>query len=184
MSEDGSKIVPPTDPIGSLLFSVTRALAVLGGVITALVAAMISVSVTGRYLFSAPIPGDYDIVGIAAGTAVFAFLPFCQLVRGNVVVDFFTSGAPERVKAVLNAFGSLLFLIVAVLITWRLYHGALDMRRDGEVLAAFPFYRWWTVPFDVVCMAMLILVVAYTFACDIGKIIAGVPDRTRPSQIE
>jgi TRAP-type C4-dicarboxylate transport system permease small subunit len=133
-------------------------------------AVLVTVSVTGRYLFSRPLPGDYDIVGIICGCAIFAFLPYCQLKRGNVVADFFTQGAPPRVKAVLDAAGSFLFLAAAIMFTWRLFYGLLEMRQSAEQISAFAFYRWWTIPFDLVCMAVLILVILYTLVQDIGRV--------------
>ena len=32
--------------------------------------------------------------------------------------------------------------------TWRLYYGMLEMKQSSEQIAAFAFYRWWTIPFD------------------------------------
>ena len=138
-------------------------------------ALLVTTSVTGRYLFSAPIPGDYDIIGILSGCAAFAFLPYCQWTYGNVVVDFFTNNSPPRMKAVLDAFGMLLYLIVAVLFTWRMYYGMLDMRHFKEVITAFEFYRWWTMPFNLFCMLVLIAVIAYTLAETLREIAGAAP---------
>lgn len=168
MTDSATGSQQPTDAVGRLLYYTAISLAILGGVLICAIATIVTVSVAGRYLFNSPIPGDYDIVGIMSGCAVFAFLPYCQLMRGNVVVDFFTDAAPVRVKALLDAMGSLMYLVVAIVFTWRLYLGALDLHRDGEVIAAFRFYRWWTLPFDIFCMGVLILIVAYVFARDIG----------------
>jgi hypothetical protein len=52
--------------------------------------------------------------------------------------------------------------------TWRLYYGALEMRQSSEQIAAFNFYRWWTIPFDIFCMIVLILAIAYTLAHDLA----------------
>ena len=144
-------------------------------------AALVTVSVTGRYLFSAPIPGDYDIVGILCGCAIFAFLPYCQLKRGNVVADFFTQNASPRVKAGLDAAGNLLFLAAAIMFTWRLFYGLLEMRQSAEQIAAFAFYRWWTIPFDLFCMVVLILAILYTLVQDIAAVKAGGRRDPRPA---
>ena len=61
-------------------------------------ALLVTVSVTGRYLIAAPIPGDYDLVAILSGCAVFAFLPYCQMVHGNVMVEFFTVNRAREPK--------------------------------------------------------------------------------------
>ncbi len=128
---------------------------------------MITISVTGRYFFAAPVPGDWDLIGIFCGMAVFAFLPYCQLTRGNVVVDFFTVNMAPRGKAMLDSVGTLLYLLIAAMYTWRLYYGGWELYESSEVLAAFNFYRWWTVPFEFACLIVLLCVIAYTLARDI-----------------
>ena len=167
MAENTREVVRPTDPIGRVLLGISKFLAVVGGLLCCLTAAMITVSITGRYLFSAPVPGDWDLTGIICGSAVFAFLPYCQLTRSNVVVDFFTENMPQRGKSMLDGFGTLLYLVIAAMFTWRLYYGGWELYHSSEVLAAFNFYRWWTVPFDFVCMFVLLCVIAYTLARDI-----------------
>ncbi|MGA7486087.1 MAG: TRAP transporter small permease [Xanthobacteraceae bacterium] len=173
MSDHAGEAPRPTDPVGRVLAGTAKVLAVLGGGLCCLMAAMVTVSVAGRYLFSAPIPGDYDLVAIISGCAAFAFLPYCQMTRGNVAVDFFTTDMKPRGKAVLDTFGTLLYLVVATVFTWRLYYGGLELHANAEVLANFNFYRWWTVPFDLFCMVVLIAAIAYTLARDIGDVRGG-----------
>jgi TRAP-type C4-dicarboxylate transport system permease small subunit len=161
----------PTDPVGRALLQTTKALAIVGGMICTALALMVTVSVTGRYLFSTPIRGDFDLLAIFTGVAIFTFLPYCQMVRGNVIVDFFTNNLAPSKKAALDAFGTFLYLVIAVLFTWRLYEGMLQFRASGEVIASYDFYRWWTVPFNLLCMAVLILAIAYTLVRDIKTVI-------------
>ena len=136
-------------------------------------ALVVTVSVAGRYFISRPIPGDYDIVGILCGCTIFSFLPHCQLVRGNVMVDFFTTKAPPRLRAALDLVGSAIYLAVAVMLTWRLIFGMLDMRHTGQEIAAFEFRLWWTMPYDVACMVVLILAIGYTLVRDLADLRAG-----------
>jgi TRAP-type C4-dicarboxylate transport system permease small subunit len=173
MAEHANNGARPTDPVGRALFGIARFLAIVGGALISITAVMVTVSVTGRYLFAAPIPGDYDLIAIICGCAVFAFLPYCQMMRGNVVVDFFTNNASPFTKTILDAFGTLLYLLIAVLFTWRLVYGGLELRSNGEVLANFNFYRWWTVPFDLFCMVILILVIAHALVRDVGDVRKG-----------
>lgn len=170
MAEDAGTAARPTGEVGRALYSIATALAIFGGLLSCAMAALVTVSVTGRYLFARPVPGDYDIVGILCGCAIFSFLPYCQLKRGNVMADFFTQSAPPKVKAVLDAAGSFLFLAAAMLFTWRLFHGLLEMRQSGEQISAFAFYRWWTIPFDLFCMVVLVLAILYTLVQDIAHV--------------
>ena len=68
------------------------------------------VSVVGRALFSAPIPGDFELVEIGMAVAVFAFLPYCQLRarprHRRLVHD---QGQPRAPGRWLDGIGNLLF---------------------------------------------------------------------------
>jgi TRAP-type C4-dicarboxylate transport system permease small subunit len=173
MSEHANECARPTDAVGRVLYKIARFLAIIGGILTGAMALMVTVSVTGRYLFASPIPGDYDLLAIMTGCAVFAFLPYCQMIRGNVVVDFFTDNCSPRSKAVMDTFGTLLYVLIAILFTWRLYFGGMELYANNEVLANFNFYRWWTVPFAMFCNVILILVIAYTLNREIATIRKG-----------
>ena len=175
MSENDQMTVRPTDPVGRILFPLCRFLAAFGAFLCCVIAVMVCVTVTGRYLFAAPIPGDYDIIGIIAGCAIFAFLPYCQLRRANIVVDFFTNGMAPRGKALLDGMGTLIYLVVATILGWRLYFGMIELRESSQVLAVVDFYRWWTVPFDLFCMAALVAAIAYSLVHDIRTIWRGAP---------
>lgn len=168
MAEQPGEGARPTHPVGRALFGTARILAIFGGLLCCIMAAVVSVSVTGRYLLSRPIPGDYDIVGILCGCAIFAFLPYCQLMRGNVLADFFTQKTPPQFKAALDATGNFLFLTAIIMFTWRLYYGMLEMRQSSEQIAAFAFYRWWTMPFNIFCMIVLACTIIYTFLQDLS----------------
>jgi len=169
MAEQTIQGTRPAGAFGRGLYALARLLAVFGGFLCCAMAVLVTVSVTGRYLIDSPVPGDYDIVAIMSGSAVFAFLPWCQMTRGNVVVDFFTTNVGARGQAALNALGGALYLVVGGLFTWRLYYGAVELRATSEVLAVVNFYRWWTLPFDIFCMAVLIAAIAWTLARDIGE---------------
>jgi TRAP-type C4-dicarboxylate transport system permease small subunit len=173
MAEQPHDDALPDDSFGRALYKVCISLAIFGGLLACVMGIMVTVSVIGRYLFSAPVPGDYDLVGIISGTAVFAFLPYCQLRRGNVVVDFFTTNMPARGKAFLDGIGTLFYLIIAVVFTWRMYYGMVEMRENNEVIAAFNFYRWSTIPLNIICMIVLVVVIFYTLTRDINDVRTG-----------
>ena len=110
----------------------TRAVALAGGLLLVGVMGMTVVSVLGRYLFSAPVPGDYEITELAMGIAVFAFFPYCHISNANIVVELFTGRMPPRFKAALDAVHNLAFALVAGLIAWRLFIGGMHKFDDGE----------------------------------------------------
>ena len=173
MAETGNRGGRPTDPVGRLLYRIARALAIFGGVILSAMALMTTVSIAGRAAFSEPVRGDFEIVAIGTGIAVFAFLPWCQLTRGNVIVDFFMDKAPVRAKALCDAIGGMLYVALGALLTWRMVYGGIDMRQYAELSLTLNFPRWTTFPISVVLMAFLIAVTVYTVGRSFREMRAG-----------
>jgi len=173
MSEQAETHTRPTDPVGRVLYQIAKWLAILGGVILCAMAALTTISVTGRSALSAPIPGDFELVAIGTGLAVFAFLPWCQMVRGNVLVDFFMIKTPVRTRVIADIVGGLLYFLIATLLTWRLIFGAIDMYQYNEVSMTINFPRWTTFPVSIALLGFLVIVIAYTIARSIAELRAG-----------
>jgi TRAP-type C4-dicarboxylate transport system permease small subunit len=152
----------PTDAVGRFLYTLSRWVALAGGVVLTVMALMTAVSVTGRSFFSAPIPGDFELIEVGLSIAIFAFLPYCQIIRGNVFVDFFMERAPVRAKAFFDAVGNLMFVVIGALLLWRHSLGAIDMYHAGETTMIISVPRWWSFPAAVACLALLLVVCVYT----------------------
>jgi len=155
--------------VARALYAISRWLAVFGGLMLFAMALLTAASVVGRALFGKPIPGDFELVGIGTGIAVFAILPWCQITRGNVLVDFFMSAASVRAKAVCDAAGALLYLAIACILTWRLVLGGVDMYRYAERSMTIGFPRWTTFPVAVLLMVFLVAVIAWTLRRSIAE---------------
>jgi TRAP-type C4-dicarboxylate transport system permease small subunit len=147
----------------SLLDRICWALALLGGLVLLVLASITVVSVTGRYLFSAPIRGDIEVVGLLTGIAVSLFLPYCQLRKGNVIVDVFTDGAPPRVRAALDAIGSLAIAAAGAVLAWRLTLGGMDLARFGDESMVLRIPTWWGFVVVVPCFVLLAIAGVVTF---------------------
>jgi TRAP-type C4-dicarboxylate transport system permease small subunit len=173
MAEGSSSDSRPAGPVGRVLFDISRVLAVFGGIVLFAMAWLTAVSITGRAALSAPIPGDFELVSIGTGIAIFAFLPYCQITRSNVIVDFFMVAAPTRAKTVCDAIGGLFYLVIGAILTWRLILGGLDMYRYSERTMTANFPRWTTFPVSVLLMMFLVVVVAYTIWRSIAETRAG-----------
>ena len=90
---------------GRKLVALCRALAIAGGLVFVGLVGMELVSIVGRKLFSWTVPGDVEILQMAAAFASASFFAYCHMVRGDVKVDFFTHNlAPPKV-ALLDAAG-------------------------------------------------------------------------------
>ena len=121
--------------IERLIHRTALALALTGGVALLGMTLLTVVSVTGRGLIAiglGPVPGDYELVEMAAAFAVFSFLPWCQLQRGHVTVDLFLAPLGRRVNLVADLIGNLLLTAAAGVIAWRLWLGLQDRLAFGE----------------------------------------------------
>jgi TRAP-type C4-dicarboxylate transport system permease small subunit len=115
----------------------------IGSAIALLVAAMTLVSVIGRSLFKAPIPGDIEITQMGIALAISLCLPWCQLKGANIIVDFFTQKTSERGQRWLDALGCLLLAAMYALLSWRTGIGAVAVKEAGEATMIISLPMWW-----------------------------------------
>lgn len=160
------------------VFGLSRAWAVLGGVVLLAVMLMTVASVAMRALLGFPILGDYELVEIGTAVATFAFLPYCHQAGGNVAVDFFTERASARVKHGLGALGSLLLAAVALALLWRMALGGYDFFQYHEVTTNLGIPRWWAFAPILVSLALLALVSTVACAHDLRAATGGRPRRS------
>ena len=125
-----------------LLDVLARTFAFLGGAVLVGITLMSVTSITGRALLGKPVPGDFELVQLGSAVAIAAFLPYCQLRRGNIIVDFFTTRASARAQAVLDALGALLFSAVMALLAWRTTLGFMTVKASHEVTMIVGFPVW------------------------------------------
>ena len=132
--------------LSGLVVWLARALAILGGIALVAITVLTVVSIGGRAFIWAglrPIPGDFELVEVGTGFAVFAFLPWCQLMRGHATVDVFTSFFPPVVNRVIDLISEFLMTAVIVLVAWRLWFGLQDKIRYNETTFILQFPVWW-----------------------------------------
>jgi TRAP-type C4-dicarboxylate transport system permease small subunit len=129
-------------PAGYALLAASRWLALAGGAVFVVLVVMSVVSIVGRKLFASPVQGDVEMLQMSAAFACATFFAYCHLIGGDVKVDFFTAKLPVRALHGLDAFGSLLFTIVAAALTWRTFASAMTVREASEtsVILAWPVW--------------------------------------------
>src|SRR5690349_22651002 len=121
-------VTPRADPTRPpLIERLSGRIALLGGLLLLCVAALVVLSVIGRWLgwtplgrtfpWLGPINGDFEMVQMATAIAVFSFLPYCQARRGNIFVDTFTGWLPARANALIDAFWDIVYAGMMGLIT-------------------------------------------------------------------
>lgn len=89
--------------------------------------------VLGRYLFSKPIPGAYELMQFTlGGVALFAFA-YVQHNKCHITVSILTRWLPRKAAAVLDIMFLVLMLAVFVLISWQGGRGAIAAWRARDV---------------------------------------------------
>ena len=114
--------------------------AILAGVMLTGITLMTCASLIGRNTTGTTLVGDFELTGVAAGAAIALFMPWCQVRRGNIIVDFFTTKASARTQARLDRFGALLLAAAMGLLTWRTTVGGLSawQTQSGTMMLGFP----------------------------------------------
>ena len=126
------------------------------------VAIVVVISVLGRWLLAAPIPGDFELAQIGTAVTVFAFLPYCQVVRGNIVVDTFTAALPARVRSRIDGACDLIYAAAMAFVAACLARGTMDTYASHEVSMVLRLPVWPGVGFGALCCAFLALVALAT----------------------
>lgn len=132
----------PFGPVGGALLAVSQVVAVAGALVFTALVAMSIVSIGGRKLFSAPVPGDVELLQLCSAFAAASFFAYCHLNRGDVKVDFFTDRMQARHVHAFDALGSLLVGLFGALIAWRTGAGAVGLAEAGETTMILGLPVW------------------------------------------
>jgi len=130
----------------------------IGALVLVAIACMTVVSVVGRAFFSYPILGDVELVQLGSAVVVACFLPYTQLNRANIIVDFFTARARPSLQRAMDAFGTLLYTIVMALIVWRVAAGGLAVHESGETSMLMGLPLWWTYVLMLPGLALCVVI--------------------------
>ncbi len=144
----------------------------LGGLLLLAVVLMNVASVLGA-LVGWPVPGDFEMTEMGVAVAAFSFLPYCQLTRSNVTADIFTQSAGPRVRAFLSILGSVIALLFALLLLWRMYDGMLDQKRYAYETSILQIPVWLAYLPILVSLALLALAAIRTLGQDIRHLSTG-----------
>ena len=116
--------------------------AIAAGVLLTAVTLMTCGSLIGRNFLGMTIVGDFELSGAAAGAAIALFMPWCQVQRGNIIVDFFTARASAGTVSGLDRFGALLLALTMGLLAWRTTLGGISAWRSGSGTMLMGFPNW------------------------------------------
>ena len=127
-----------------VLQSLAAFCAILAGVLLTGITLMTCASLIGRNTTGATLVGDFELTGIATGAAIALFMPWCQLRRGNIIVDFFTTRCSRATNDLLDRLGTLLLALAFSLLAWRTTLGGLNSYSSGSETTILGFPEWVT----------------------------------------
>lgn len=157
--------------VGRIVGHFASALAILGGAVLTAVMIMAVISIVGRWFVGTelpvigrlgPIKGDFELVEMGVGFAVFSFMGWCQFQRGHVTVDIFVSRLGPRALAGLSAFSNIAITAAAALIAWQHGLGMMDKIRYHESTMILQIPVWWGYAATLVGAWAFALVSLYT----------------------
>jgi TRAP-type C4-dicarboxylate transport system permease small subunit len=103
-----------------------------------------------RYIFSRPIIGTYDIVGLSGAVLTAFAMPYTMLKKGHVAVELLVQSLSRGKQLVIETFSHLLGISLFLVLVWQAILLSRDMKAAGEVTPTvhLPFYP------IVYCMAL------------------------------
>jgi TRAP-type C4-dicarboxylate transport system permease small subunit len=140
------------------LANLAKLCAILAGLLLIFITLMTCVSIIGRDLIGKTIVGDFELSGAAAGAAIALFMPWCQVKRGNIMVDFFTTKASPKAQDAMERFGVLLLAAVMALMAWRTCLGGLNSFRTNSETQILGLSEWYVYAAMVPPLALTVLI--------------------------
>ncbi len=121
--------------------------------------------VAGRYIFSKPILGAYELTEFMVLVLIFSFLAYTQAHKSHVAVDLFIVFFPKKFKVFIEIFNHIACLAIMILITWMGFEKALEMVGTGEsstnlALPSYPFVFFLVIGCAVLSIEFLKDIVA------------------------
>jgi len=151
-------------------------MALAGGIVLLAMIVIVVVSVIGRAFIWAglkPILGDYELISVGMGFAVFAFLPIAHISRGHALVSLITDTFSPRVNAWILVVTDLMMLVASSFIAWRLWFGMLDKFNYRETTILLGVSMGWAFAAAMVGAAAMVFVSIYVLGRSITDALAG-----------
>ena len=98
---------------------ICRFMTAIGAVVLAIMMFLSVADICGRYFFNKPIDGTYEIVSLMVVLVGCLGLGYCQLVKGNIMIDVVTKRLSPRGQAIMNIISYLISIAVCGIVCWQ-----------------------------------------------------------------
>lgn len=154
--------------------SLSKLMAVLGGIVLSILILLICVSIIGRTIGIGPINGDYELVEAGIAFSIFAFLPLTQITASHATVDIFTNSLPPKIQRLLLAVIEIFFAAMLVMVAWQLREGMFDKLERGQTTFLLQFPVWWAYALSVFGACAAAIVGTYTAFARVYEAFTGI----------
>ncbi len=136
-----TSLLKPKMWVSSLEFLFERVLAYTAALVMFIMMIVTLVDVVGRDLFSAPLPGGFEITELLLASLIFLGLPMVTAESAHVDVDLLDSTVPEFLKPLQNIVIGLVNVIAFGVMSWMLWKLALRTYQyeDTTAVLEIPF---------------------------------------------
>lgn len=134
----------------------------LGGMVALSLALLVTANVLSRWLFNAPVNGDIELVQVGTAVAIFAYMPYTQARRGNIIVDTFTGFLPTSARNLIDAFWDLVFAAFMGFCAVGLSVGTREFWANGQATQQLLIPVWPVVAFCALLCALIALTAILT----------------------
>lgn len=138
----GPVTVPAWEYPLNILSFLARLCAVLAGALMTIITLLTCGNLILRNTTGDAMAGAFEITAFSTGAAIALFMPLCQMRRGHIIVDFFTSGLSESANDRLDRLGALSLGLVFIILTWRTCVGGWSAYQAGSQSMLMGISEW------------------------------------------
>ncbi len=152
------------DPFGRLERIVTVTLGSLCAAVLFAMMMLTCIDVVGRYFFSKPIYGGFEITEMLLAALIFSGLPLVTLRNDHVTVDVLDAVTPDWLFRVQHVAACAIGLLATAYLSWRLWLRGLSMDSAGETTAQLKFklaYLTYGMSVMMALTALALLLLAF-----------------------
>jgi TRAP-type C4-dicarboxylate transport system permease small subunit len=112
------------------------------------------VDVVGRYFFSKPVTGGFELTEMLLAALIFAGLPLVTLRGDHITVDLFDPVTPDWLFRIQHVLATLIGAACTGYLAWCLWLRAAGLARAGETTSQLQFKIAWLAYAMAILMAL------------------------------
>ena len=140
-----------------------KALGFLAALVLMLLMIITFIDVLGRYLFSAPLPGAFELTEIMMAMLIFAGLPLVSRANQHVTVNLIVGILSPIIQHFQRLITQAIMAVVLAVMAWRMWIKAEEMLEQGDETAYLLLPIAPVAFFMTLMMAVSTLIVAIQF---------------------